>query len=186
MKLTGAAILISRGMKFLQAAPAAKLFRSKTFRSIHMTRLVLALGIAGVLLVQPLGSVAAPAPKQNDPDLIQGTWKVVKLEHNGKVNTEHFREGIWVFKDKEVTLRDEKDKEWSKGTFVVDADKKPMTIDISWADGPQKGKIEKGIYKIEKDTLTLSRNAENRPDGFTDAGKIGQPGLLTFERVKAK
>ena len=111
---------------------------------------------------------------------------MVKLEHDGKVNTEHFREGIWIFKDKEVTLRDEKDKEWFKGTFVVDADKAPMTIDITWADGPLKGKIEKGIYKMEKDTLTLSRGVDDRPDGLTDAGKVGKPDLLTFERVKSK
>lgn len=154
-----------------------------------MTRSLLRLGFVAAALAQPLGlpvSVAAPVPKENAPDLIQGTWKVVKLEHNGKVNTDHFREGIWIFKDKEVTLRDVNDKEWFKGTFVIDADKTPMTINITWSDGPLKGKTEKGIYKIEKDTLTLSRGTDDRPAAFTDAGKVGKPGLLTFERVKSK
>lgn len=154
-----------------------------------MTRSLLVLGFVAASLAQLLAlpvSVAAPVPKEKDPDQIQGTWKVVKLEYNGKVNKEHFREGIWIFKDKEVTLRDANEKEWFKGTFVLDADKTPMTIDITWSDGPLKGKVEKGIYKIEKDSLTLSRDTDKRPDGFTDAGKVGKPSLLTFERVKSK
>jgi uncharacterized protein (TIGR03067 family) len=115
---------------------------------------------------------------------IQGTWKVVKLEHNGKANKGPFREGFWVFKGKEITLRNESGKEWFKGTFVLDLDQKTKTIDITWADGERKGKTQKGIYKIEKDTLTLSRGTDGRPKGFTDAGKVGKPGLLTLERVK--
>ncbi len=154
-----------------------------------MVRLLLVLGIIAASLVQLLGlpvSIAAPVVKEGAPDLIQGTWKVVKLEYNGEVNTDRFREGIWIFKDKEITLRDTNGKEWFSGTFVLDADKTPMTIDITWSDGPLEGKVEKGIYKIEKDTLKLSRDTDKRPDGFTDAGKTGKPSLVTFERLESK
>src|SRR5262245_58681969 len=112
-----------------------------------MTRSLLVLVLMAASLVPPLRSpwlAVATAQEKKDQDLIQGTWKVVKLEHNGKVNKEHFREGIWVFKGKEVTLRDKSGKEWFKGTFVLDADQKTKTIDMTWADGVLKGKTQKG------------------------------------------
>jgi RNA polymerase sigma-70 factor (ECF subfamily) len=133
--------------------------------------------------------LVAGAQEKKDQDLIQGTWNVVKLEHNGKANNGPFREGIWVFKGKEITLRNESGKEWFKGTFVLDPDKKPKTIDITLTDSKVekfKGKTQKGIYKIEKDTLILSQGTDERPKGFADAGKAGKPGLLTLERVKSE
>jgi uncharacterized protein (TIGR03067 family) len=129
---------------------------------------------------------AAPLPQEKDQDLIQGMWKVVKLEHNGKAINGPFREGIWVFKGKELTLRDEGDKEWFKATFVLDPNQKPKTIDMTWSSGEQKGKTQKGIYKIERDILKLSQGTDERPKGFSDAGNVGKPGLLTFERVKSE
>jgi uncharacterized protein (TIGR03067 family) len=148
-----------------------------------------------------LGLLAAAPPQRADIDpeptlapkaamrAIQGTWTAVKLEHNGRVNRGPFREGVWVFKGKEVTLRDEGGKEWFKGTFVLGRDQGTNTIDITWADGrieKFKGKTQKGIYKLRKDTLTLSQSTDERPKGFTDAGKVGKPGLLTLKRVKSE
>src|SRR4051794_36884336 len=67
---------------------------------------------------------------------IQGAWRVVKLEHNGRANRGPFREGVWVFEGKQITLRNESGKEWFKGTFVLGRDQDTMTIDVTWADGP--------------------------------------------------
>jgi hypothetical protein len=69
---------------------------------------------------------------------------------------------------------------------VLGRDQNTNTIDITWAEGPLNGKTQKGIYKIQKDALTLSRGADERPKGFTDAGKVGKPGRLTLERVKSE
>jgi uncharacterized protein (TIGR03067 family) len=154
-----------------------------------MTRLLLVLVLVAASLAQPLWSpmlvVATPLEKK-DQDLIQGTWKVVKHEHDGKVRTENFLGGTWVFKDNELTIVDG-DKVRGKGTFVLDPDKKPKTIDIKGSDGQLlKEKTIVGIYKIEKDTLTLSQGIDERPKEFTDAGKVGKPGLLTLERVKSE
>lgn len=42
-----------------------------------------------------------------------------------------------------------------KATVAVDPTKKPAHIDISPADGPEKGKTFPGIYKVEKGVLHL-------------------------------
>lgn len=47
--------------------------------------------------------LVARAEEQKDQDLMQGTWKVVKLEHDGKVNTKNFLGGTWLIKGKELT-----------------------------------------------------------------------------------
>jgi uncharacterized protein (TIGR03067 family) len=152
-----------------------------------MTRSLLVLAFVAASLAQPVRSpmllvATAQEKEKKDQNLIQGSWNVVKLEHDGKVNKGPFREEIWVFKGKEVTLRDEKNKEWFKGTFVLDPDTKPKTIEITWSDGKRKGISEKGIYRIEQDTLTLCQGDE-RPKEFSGAGKAG---LLHFERVKSE
>lgn len=154
-----------------------------------MTRSLLILAFVAASLAQLLAlplSAADPVPKLKDPGRIQGTWKVVELKHNGEVNRKHFREGIWIFRDKEVTLRDENGREYFKGTFFVNTDGSPMTLDITWSDGPRKRSDLEAIYRIEKNTLTLSHNAGKRPEAFTHAGKVGRPALLTLKRVESR
>lgn len=154
-----------------------------------MRRVLGVICVALLAAAPPQGGGDDVDPEPSSPKAalraIQGTWKVVKLEYNGKANKGPFREGIWVFEGKEITLRNESGKEWFKGTFALGLDQKTKTIDITWADGPLGGKTQKGIYKIEKGALTISRGADERPKGFTDAGKVGKPGLLTLERVKS-
>jgi hypothetical protein len=55
MKLTGAAILVSRGMKVLQAAPAAYPYRSAAIQ-----------GRITAIIFVPAGSIPAPVPLQVD------------------------------------------------------------------------------------------------------------------------
>lgn len=54
-------------------------------------------------------------------------------------------------------------------TIKLDPTVKPKTIDNTFPDGPQKGQLYRGIYKLEGDTLTLCVNNENggpRPKEF--------------------
>lgn len=150
-----------------------------------MTRSLLVLGFVTASLAPPLGSpalVVATAQEKTDQDLIEGTWKVVKLEHQGKVNTKHILGRTWVFQGKQLTIL-HGDKVVGKGTFVLDPEKQSKTIDMKGTDGQLlEGKTILGIYRIEKDTLTLCQDDE-RPKEFSGAGKAG---LLTLERAKSE
>jgi len=152
-----------------------------------MTRSLLVLGLVAASLAQPLWSpvlLVATAQEKTDQDLIQGAWKCVTLERQGKVNKGPFIGEKWVFKGKEVIVYHE-DKVRAQGTFVLDPEKKPKTITITGTDGDLQGKTVLGIYRIEKNTLTLCNdvNGDERPKEFSGAGK---PLLLTFERMKSE
>ena len=138
-----------------------------------LARFILGFGI--LILLSPHGTAV---DGKKDQDLIQGSWKVVKLEVQGKVNRGPFLGGKWVFKGKEVLIFDG-DKVLAKGTFVLDPDKKPKTIEMTGIH-EQQGKTSYGIYRIEQNTLTLCYGDE-LPKEFSGAGKAG---LLQFERVK--
>jgi uncharacterized protein (TIGR03067 family) len=73
------------------------------------------------------------------------------------------------------------DKELAKGTFVLDSDKKPKTIEMTGID-EKKGKSSYGIYRIEQNTLTLC-DGDELPKEFSGAGEAGS---LQFERAKSK
>ena len=47
-------------------------------------------------------------------------------------------------------------------TIKVDSSKTPQTIDFTYTAGPQKGQTVKGIYKIDRDDLTVCRGLTSR------------------------
>lgn len=154
-----------------------------------MAHFLFSLAFVVASLVQPFRSpafVVATPEEQKDQDRIQGTWKVVKLEYEGKVNTKLFREDTWIFNGNQITLLGN-GKEYYKMNFKLDPAKLPKTIDMTVTDGvSDRGKTQFGIYRIGEHTLTISqgRSAE-RPKSFSGAGKADKPGLLTLERVKS-
>jgi len=104
--------------------------------------------------------VALPAPGQDaasksDAERLQGRWKVVLLEENGKKNTEAI---AVVFKGDRAIL-EEKDSPPSEAVFKVDATKKPKQLDLLVPINPA-DKIDKGlkilaIYELDGDTLRI-------------------------------
>jgi len=75
-----------------------------------------------------------------------------------------------------------------EGTYRVEPGAKPAAIDFAHTGGELKGKMWKGIYTLQGDTLTICDNAPNidkpRPAGFEAKAGSGYV-VLTFKRAKS-
>jgi uncharacterized protein (TIGR03067 family) len=111
-----------------------------------MARYVVA-ALAAALLLS-----AAPAADKDgakkDQEALQGTWKVVSAERNGRP-TDEVKDFRVTFEKDAYTLR-AKDSVISKRTFKIDPSKIPKTIDLKVAEGQEKGKEACGIYELTK------------------------------------
>jgi uncharacterized protein (TIGR03067 family) len=136
---------------------------------------VLTVVVAGLL-------VAADEPKKE----LQGTWKLVSLEVDGKKATKgdiKKEQKMVVEGDKFTSTVD--DKHSFKGTFKLDPGKKPKTVDVAVTDGDFKGKALLGIYEIDGDTLRACYAApgKDRPSEFTSKEGSGNY-LYIYKREK--
>jgi uncharacterized protein (TIGR03067 family) len=136
--------------------------------------------VLGVLLA----ALAFAADKGKDLDKLQGTWSRVSEEKNGKKTAEDDLKKIRLtIKGDSYSLDDGKEKR--TGTLKLDQTKAPKAIDIIAAEGPNKGKTLKGIYKIEDDTFTycVAQPDKDRPTEFSAKEGSGHA-LLVNKREK--
>ena len=121
---------------------------------------------------------------EKDLKALIGKWKVEKAELGGKdamsfakdVKLELLEGGKY-----KLDLLGQKD----EGTFTVDPSKKPAEMDIKGADGPNKGKTIKTIYKIDGDTVTLcyELGGDERPTKF-ETKPDSKQFLVVYKREK--
>ena len=143
-----------------------------------------------------VGSAASPAEEGTPPKdakeelkLLEGAWKVVGLEANGKKAPPEALKGMsWSFRDAELSCNDPGNKLEDKATVKLDPSRSPKRIDIVGLTGTGKGKTVAGIYKIDNGQLIVCmRDAEvakkGRPEKFATAKDSGL-GIITLERVK--
>ena len=114
----------------------------------------------------------AAAARLEDPDQqkLQGKWIVEKFEYNGNP-VERLKDAVREFKDGKYSLTPTMG-EGIEGAVTLDPATKPKTIDLD-----VNGRILKGIYQLDGDTLKLCYNlrAEERPTEFVskpDSGLI--------------
>ena len=116
---------------------------------------------------------------------LKGSWKLVQMEAGGEKAPEDAIKSMGMeFADDKVFLKDAKQKK--EGTYKIDPSKKPTTIDITPADGPDKGKPLPGIYMIDGDTLKLcaaDEPGQDRPTEFATKKGVHAV-LMTFKREK--
>jgi uncharacterized protein (TIGR03067 family) len=120
---------------------------------------------AGLLL-------AADPPKADDvvkaeQDKLQGTWKLAELVVYGeKAPAERLGDYTLLIKGKDfhvqvrtatVRLR-----------FKLDPSQKPRAIDMTYQEGPFKGKTNRAIYELDGDTLKECRHGEPEMDRPTE------------------
>ena len=114
---------------------------------------------------------------KKDREAMQGDWACESLTRDGmKLEDDDAQALFRTVKDDTYVVSRFRTKAGS-GTFTLDASKSPKEIDIV-PDGPKKV-VVKGIYKIEKDVLTICHAAPGaeRPTAF--ASKEGSGHTLT-------
>jgi uncharacterized protein (TIGR03067 family) len=124
-----------------------------------------------------VGALAQDEATKKDMNQIQGSWRLVSRERDGKADpADVIKDILMTHKGDAFTFNQSSSGAGAtKGTFKLDASKSPKAIDRIPADGPQKGKTLMGIYKLEGDTLTLCVSVEgkDRPMEFAAKPKSG-------------
>lgn len=119
-----------------------------------------------------------------DATPLQGTWAIVSIELEGlPLPMDHLRGARLTVQGQRYSFRlDGTELEFS---CSLDAAKEPATIDLKIADGLDKGKVFRGIYKIDQDRYTICRGFmpdQDRPTAFAtwpDSGFV----MIVWERV---
>ena len=128
------------------------------------------------LLVVAVVLMGADQPKSKEvaaeEKRFEGTWRFASLEIEGKaLPKDAFSKAKLVLKGDTHTYSNPSST--SHGTFVVNPDVKPKTLDVTFSDGPEKGNTLHGIYELEADTyrLCISLGGKPRPMAF-----VSEPG----------
>jgi uncharacterized protein (TIGR03067 family) len=103
---------------------------------------------------------------------LTGTWKIVSVEVEGAKPEEDFlKNARLVVKGDKFTFK--RGDLSNGGTYKVDVTAKPKTIDITYTEGPEKGKTLLGIYDLEGDTgkICIALPGNDRPKEF-----VSKPG----------
>jgi uncharacterized protein (TIGR03067 family) len=144
---------------------------------------ILAAGL--ILATSPV--IAADGP-QDDParelEKFQGTWKTVSMVIDGRQvpGAEiEFRQVV-ITGDKYVVI--DGNRTIQRGTFRLDPTARPRRIDTTPADGPNQGKVDRGIYELDGGTLRLCHAPpdRDRPTEFS-AGEGTGRWLVLDQRV---
>jgi uncharacterized protein (TIGR03067 family) len=140
------------------------------------------LAIASALL-------AADSPPDDatkkDLDKMQGDWVGASFIRDGeKADADDAQSLFRTVKDNTYTVS-RFDKQIGKGTFTLDATKKPKTIDAVPAGTKDKSKTMHGIYDLNGDTLKIcmAPPGKDQPTDFTAKEGSGHT-LTVWEREK--
>jgi uncharacterized protein (TIGR03067 family) len=114
---------------------------------------------AATFLLLTAATVICAAPPDDavkqDRQKIQGRWKTVELQDGGKKRPDdHIKDWMLVVEGERMTAKDGDDI-LDQATFKLDPSKKPAGIQISYTTGPEKGKVLRGIYLLDGDTLKI-------------------------------
>lgn len=103
---------------------------------------------------------------------LEGTWSFAKLEIDGQALPREAMSGSRVLIDGD-RFRTESPEATYEGVFNIDVEAEPHGIDIAFVAGPEAGRSNFGIFRLDGDQLELclDLNGKTRPAGFrTSAG----------------
>lgn len=127
-----------------------------------------------------VASVRADDKAATDKDKLQGTWKIVSGTHGDQpVPAETFQGMSITYKgDKMMMKMGDMTLNWG---FKLDQTKKPKEIDVD-----MDGKIGKGIYELDGDTMKVAHGEEGDPRPKDFAAKAGSKvSIIVLKREKA-
>ena len=138
-----------------------------------------------LLFVVLAASAVADDEVKTDLQTMQGKWKMAALTVNGRQQSDDY------FNDLSLEIKGDKylityNGETASRTFKIDPAKKPKEMDITYDDGPNKGKTGHTIYAVDGDTLMICRHEQpemERPKEFTAEAGSGRA-VVTWKRVK--
>ena len=149
--------------------------------------LVSAVTLCLVLTLLVRADDAAKDTSKGDQAAIQGAWKVVSVEGEGR--TETVTETVLIRFDGDQVYHDKDGQKVNPATFKLDEEKKPKQIDLSYTEGENKGKMVRGIYELTDDSLRVCMPVPNGPAAAGDKPpaefKSGNGNIVaTFARQK--
>jgi uncharacterized protein (TIGR03067 family) len=137
--------------------------------------------ILGSWLIPAFAQAAEEAQKK-----LQGSWTATKAERDGKAADDVVGNRL-SFAGNRFQIQSKEGKPLYAGTVRVNPSAKPAAIDFEHTEGALKGKVWKGIYALDGDTLTTCDNAPNldkaRPAAFEAKSGSGYV-LITFKHSK--
>jgi uncharacterized protein (TIGR03067 family) len=143
---------------------------------------VVALGMAGGIGLLSAAAAQKEGADRKELDKFQGKWTPVSVTVDGKTQEEdEIKDRFMVVKGEKATAM-YKDKERGTASLKLDPGKSPAHIDSTYQDGPAKGTTLKGIYKFERDMLTICYGGlgKDRPTEF--ASKPGSGTILVVQK----
>lgn len=117
---------------------------------------------------------------------LAGTWQAVSYALDGKAASADDMKKVKLVIDAEgKTSAYNGDQLFIASTTEIDPSQVPMTMDISYTEGANRGKTALGIYKIEDDLLTICRSGpgQARPTQFASDAGSGHT-LMTYKRER--
>lgn len=139
-----------------------------------------------LLLVPVAWAWADDEKKENKKtaDPLMGRWKAVSYEQEGR-KPDEMPDYELSFKGGKYSQKNNGEED-ETGSYTLNTEKRPMQVDLKIESGPDEGKKQPGIFKVEDDKLTLCLampGDTKRPEKFETSEE--KPGILViFKRVK--
>lgn len=135
----------------------------------------------GLLLADDRGPDVATETKKG----LEGTWTITSVVRNeNPLPDDRLKNARFLFRG-ERFVQELGERTLAKGTFHLDSESDPQTIDLTMSQGEDKGKTILGIFRRDGDVLTIcgAGPGGERPTEFAARDGSGHT-LITCQRVK--